>query len=115
LRSRCAVIPTVTVEPSATDDEECAMKVPTLDESVDQLKAVAGLDDFDPDVPLPLSDADSLDLVEWLYAFQERHPDVTVDESVLEHVDDTVSFRDLHDRIIHAHFSPAAASAGGRA
>lgn len=78
------------------------MNLPTLDETIDQLKAVSGLDDFDPDVPLPQSGVDSLDLVEWLCAFQEQHPDITVDESLLEHVDDTVSFRDVHDLIANA-------------
>ena len=91
------------------------MNLPTLDESVDQLKRVARLDDFDPDVPLPHSGVDSLDLVEWLYAFQDRHPDITVDESLLEHVDDTVSFRDIHDRIVQEQIVAAVASVGGAA
>lgn len=85
------------------------MKLPTFDESVDQLKAVTGLDEFDPDLPLPQSGADSLDLVEWLYALQDRYPEMSVDESLLEDVDDTVSFRDVHDRVIHAEVVAAAA------
>ena len=88
------------------------MELPTLDESVDQLRAVTGLDEFDPDMPLPRSGVDSLDLVEWLYGFENRHPDLTVDDSLLEHVDDTVTFRDIHDRIVHAQIVAAVTSAG---
>lgn len=91
------------------------MKLPTFDESVDQLKAVTGLDDFDPDLPLPRSGADSLDLVEWMYSLQDRYPQMSVDESLLEDVDDTVTFRDIHGRVIHAGVVAAVAAAGEEA
>lgn len=78
------------------------MQLPTLDESVELLKTVSGLDDFDPDTPLRSSGVDSLNLVEWVYEMQERHPDVTIDESLLDDVDDVLTFRALHDLVVRA-------------
>lgn len=89
------------------------MELPTLETSVDLLKAVTGLDDFDPDEPLPRSKADSLDLVEWLDRFQDEHPGVTIDESLLEDVDDTVTFRHIHQRVVDAHFAVAGSPGDG--
>lgn len=77
------------------------MDIPTLADSIDQLRAVRGLDEFDPDTPLMTSDVDSLDLIEWLYAMQERYPEIPVDESVFEDIDETVTFRAIHDQIVH--------------
>lgn len=78
------------------------MQLPTLDESVDLLKAVSGLDDFDPDKPLRSSGVDSLNLVEWVYEMQERHPDLAIDESKLDDIDDVTSFRAVHDEMVQA-------------
>lgn len=86
------------------------MQLPTLDESVDLLKAVSGIDDFDPDTPLRSSGVDSLNLVEWVYEMQERHPDVVIDESMLDDVDDAVTFRALHDQMVRAQPVASAAS-----
>lgn len=86
------------------------MQLPTLDESVDLLKAVSGIDDFDPDTPLRSSGVDSLNLVEWVYEMQERHPDVVIDESMLDDVDGAVTFRALHDQMVRAQPVASAAS-----
>jgi aryl carrier-like protein len=88
------------------------MQLPTLDDSVELLKAVSGLDDFDPDTPLRSSGVDSLNLVEWVYEMQERHPDVTIDESMLDDVDDAVTFRALHGLMVKV---PRVASAASTA
>jgi hypothetical protein len=79
------------------------MQLPTLDESVELLKGVSGLDEFDPDTPLQSSEVDSLNLVEWVYEMQERHPGLALDESKLDDVDDTTTFRALHDQVVQAH------------
>lgn len=77
------------------------MERPTLDDVVEQLKAVSGAEDIDPDTPLlHIEDIDSLDLMEWLYGFQESYPDIPADESLFENVDDTVTFRMIYDRIM---------------
>jgi aryl carrier-like protein len=78
------------------------MQLPTLDDSVELLKAVSGLDDFDPDTPLRSSGVDSLNLVEWIYEMQERHPDMTIDESIVDDVDDDTPFRAVHDQMVLA-------------
>lgn len=77
------------------------MSSPTLDDVVEQLKSVAGVDEIDPDTPLlHIEDIDSLDLMEWLYGFQEQYPDIPADESLFENIDDTVTFRVIYDRIM---------------
>lgn len=78
------------------------MQLPTLDDSVELLKAVSGLDEFNPDTPLRSSGVDSLNLVEWIYEMQERHPDMTIDESIVDDVDDDTPFRAVHDQMVQA-------------
>jgi Phosphopantetheine attachment site len=87
-----------------------AMDLPTLDDSVDLLKTVSGLDDIDPDTPLQSSEVDSLNLVEWVYEMQERHPEMTIDESIVDSVGETVTFREVHDQMIRAQHVASAAS-----
>ncbi|MFF5449527.1 acyl carrier protein [Streptomyces sp. NPDC012888] len=89
------------------------MQLPTLEMSVSRLMAVSRVKDFDPDSPLTTSGVDSLDLMEWVADMQERYPDLGVDESVVELVDDTATFRGIHQQLLAAHgVSPAAAAAG---
>lgn len=77
------------------------MQIPTLEEIIEQLKAVSGAQVIDPDTPLPhVDDLDSLDLMEWLYGFQEEHPDVVADESLFESVDDTTTMRAVYAKIV---------------
>ena len=87
------------------------MQLPTLDESVELLKAVSGLSEIDPDAPLQSSEVDSLNLVEWVYEMQERHPGLVLDESKLDDVDESTSFRALHDQVVQAQSVASAASA----
>lgn len=77
------------------------MERPTLDQVVDQLQDVTGAERIDPDTPLlTIEDIDSLDLVEWLYGFQEKYPDIQADESLFEDIDETVTLRTIYDRIM---------------
>lgn len=77
-------------------------QLPTLEESIELLKTVSGLDEFDPDTPLRSSGVDSLNLVEWVYEMQERHPELGLDESKLDDIDDVVSFRQVHGEMVQA-------------
>jgi aryl carrier-like protein len=89
------------------------MQLPTLEVSVERLMAVSQIKGFDPDTPLTTSGVDSLDLMEWVYDMQGRYPDLGVDESVVELVDDTVTFRSIHQQLLAARgVTPAAATAG---
>ncbi len=77
------------------------MESPTLEDITEQLQAVSGAAAIDPDVPLlSMEDVDSLDLMEWLYGFQERYPDIPADESLFEDIDYTVTLRSVYERII---------------
>ncbi len=78
------------------------MELPTLDASIELLEEVSGVEDFDPDTPLRSSGVDSLNLVEWVYQMQERHPDLEIDESIVDDVDDTAPFRAVHERMVQA-------------
>lgn len=89
------------------------MELPTLDESLARMKAVSGVDDLDPDMPLLQSDVDSLDLMEWLIEMKESYTFVSTDESMFENIDDTVTFRRIYDQIIDAERVAAVASAPG--
>ncbi|MDG4762668.1 acyl carrier protein [Solwaraspora sp. WMMD406] len=91
------------------------MQLPTLEVSVDRLMAVSRIEDFDPDTPLTSSGVDSLDLMEWVYDMQERYPDMGVDESIVESIDDTVTFRGIHQQLLTARGAVPVASATGDA
>ncbi len=91
------------------------MQLPTLEVSVDRLVAVSRAEGFDPDLPLTTSGVDSLDLMEWVYDMQERYPDLGVNESIFEGIDDTVTFRAIHRQLLAAHGVEPVASAAGDA
>jgi acyl carrier protein len=77
------------------------MEYPTLADVTEQLQAVSGVDNIDPDVPLlNIDDLDSLDLMEWLYGFQEKYPELGADESLFEDIDETVTLRAVYDQVI---------------
>ena len=85
------------------------MALPTLDDVVAQLKAVSGAPTLDPDAPLlENEDIDSLDLMEWLYNFQEEFPEVPADESLFEDIDPTVTLRDVFARVMDTVPAPVA-------
>ncbi|MGY4721728.1 hypothetical protein [Naumannella cuiyingiana] len=75
------------------------MKMPSLEESVNRLMAVSGVEEFDPDTPLTSSAVDSLDLTEWVYHMQEQYPELALDESIVGEINDSMTFRDLHKKI----------------
>ncbi|WP_329086498.1 MULTISPECIES: phosphopantetheine-binding protein [unclassified Streptosporangium] len=92
------------------------MQLPTLEVFVDRLVAVSRIEGFDPDTPLTTSGVDSLDLMEWVYDMQERYPDLGLDESIVESVNDTVTFRVIHQQVLAAHgVTPVASATGGDA
>lgn len=77
------------------------MALPTLGDVVEQLRSVSGAPTLDPDAPLlENGDVDSLDLMEWLYTFQEQYPEVPADESLFEDLDSSVSLRDVYNRVM---------------
>lgn len=77
------------------------MERPTLEESTEQLRQVSGAMDLLPDTPLlSAGDVDSLDLMEWLYGFQERYPHIQADESLFNDMDESVTFRSIFERIM---------------
>ncbi|MFD4245017.1 phosphopantetheine-binding protein [Streptomyces sp. NPDC058525] len=90
------------------------MLLPSLEVSVERLMAVSRVEGFDPDTPLTTSGVDSLDLMEWVYDMQERYPDLGVDESIVESINDTVTFRSIHQQLLAAHdVAPVASATGG--
>jgi acyl carrier protein len=83
------------------------MERPTLDDVIDQIKQVSGAENVDADTPIPqIDDIDSLDLIEWLYEFQQKYPHIPADESLFEDVDETVTLRTIYERIMES--APAA-------
>ena len=90
------------------------MNLPTLEVSVDRLKAVSRIADFDADAPLTASGVDSLDLMEWVNDMQERYPDLGLDASVAERVNDTITFRSIHEQLLDAaqDVAPVASATG---
>jgi indole-3-glycerol phosphate synthase len=120
LRPACAAVRTVDTgtgdrtpdgtRPDGTDTEECAMQLPTLDDSIELLKEVSGVDQIDPDTPLQSSEVDSLNLVEWVYQMQERHPELAIDEAIVDDVDEATTFRAIHERVGTATVAEAAGS-----
>jgi hypothetical protein len=77
------------------------MEYPTLEDVTEQLQAVSGVDRIDPDVPLSsIEDIDSLHLMEWLYGFQEKYPEIGADESLFEDVDESVTLRTIYGQLV---------------
>ncbi|MDG4861436.1 hypothetical protein P8605_25200 [Streptomyces sp. T-3] len=77
------------------------MSLPTIEELASQLEAVSGAQKVDPDHPLQhIADVDSLDLMEWLYGFQNEYPHIPADESLFADIDDTTTLRVVYDRIV---------------
>jgi hypothetical protein len=77
------------------------MGFPTLQDVTSQLETISGAENIDPDVPiLTIDDIDSLDLMEWLYSFQESYPEIPADESLFEEIDETVTLRSLFERVM---------------
>ncbi|MFC8914724.1 hypothetical protein E2C00_31170 [Streptomyces sp. WAC05374] len=77
------------------------MSLPTIEELASQLEAVSGAEKVDPDHPLQhIADVDSLDLMEWLYGFQNAYPHIPADESLFADIDDTTTLRVVYDRIV---------------
>nr|WP_017615284.1 hypothetical protein [Nocardiopsis salina] len=76
------------------------MLIPTVEELAGQLAAVSGAEKIDPDHPIQhITDVDSLDLMEWLYGFQNDYPHIPADESLFADIDDTTTLRAVHERI----------------
>jgi acyl carrier protein len=77
------------------------MSLPTIEELASQLEAVSGAQKVDPDQPLQhIADVDSLDLMEWLYGFQNQYPHIPADESLFADIDDTTTLRVVYERIV---------------
>ncbi|EWC61328.1 hypothetical protein UO65_3384 [Actinokineospora spheciospongiae] len=76
-------------------------ELPTVEELATQLQAVSGADEVDVDAALlQLSDVDSLDLMEWLYGFQNQYPHIPADESLFKDIDDSTTLRTVHQRLL---------------
>lgn len=77
------------------------MALPTVEELAQQLAAVSGATEVVPDAPIQhIADVDSLDLMEWLYNFQNHYPDIPADESLFADLDDTTTMRDVHTKLL---------------
>ncbi|MET7906349.1 hypothetical protein ABZS86_34835 [Streptomyces sp. NPDC005355] len=77
------------------------MELPTVEELAQQLAAVSGANEVTPDAPIQhIGDVDSLDLMEWLYNFQNQYPDIPADESLFADLDDTTTMRDVHTKLL---------------
>lgn len=77
------------------------MELPTVEELASQLAAVSGASDVDVDAALQsISDIDSLDLMEWLYGFQNKYPHIPADESLFSDIDDTTTLRTVHAKLV---------------
>ena len=85
------------------------MDIPTVADLAAQLQAVSGADAVDPDASLlNIADVDSLDLMEWLYGFQNQYPHIPADESLFADMDDSTTLRTVHGRILALLPAPAA-------
>jgi hypothetical protein len=77
------------------------MDVPTLQDVIKQLEEISGAETIDPDVPiLTIDDVDSLDLMEWLYGFQEAYPEIPADESLFDEIDESVTLRSVYESVV---------------
>ncbi|GAB7189237.1 hypothetical protein ATKI12_9078 [Kitasatospora sp. Ki12] len=76
-------------------------QIPTIEDLAQQLQAVSGAREIDADAALQhIADVDSLDLMEWLYGFQNQYPHIPADESLFADIDDTTTLRVVHERIL---------------
>ncbi|MBD0672755.1 hypothetical protein [Streptomyces sp. CBMA156] len=76
-------------------------RIPTIEDLAEQLQAVSGAREIDADAALQhIADVDSLDLMEWLYGFQNDYPHIPADESLFADIDDTTTLRVVHERIL---------------
>ncbi|MFI2611159.1 hypothetical protein [Kitasatospora sp. NPDC018619] len=76
-------------------------QIPTIEDLAQQLQAVSGAQEIDADAALQhIADVDSLDLMEWLYGFQNQYPHIPADESLFADIDDTTTLRVVHERIL---------------
>lgn len=77
------------------------MVVPTVNEIAKQLADVSGAESVDPNHPIQkISDVDSLDLMEWLYGFQNDYPSIPADESLFAEMDESTTLQTIHERIL---------------
>ncbi|TCO52818.1 hypothetical protein [Actinocrispum wychmicini] len=77
------------------------MELPTVEDLAEQLKAVSGAAEVGPDDAIQqISDVDSLDLMEWLYGFQNQYPHIPADESLFADIDDTTTLRTVHAKLL---------------
>lgn len=77
------------------------MELPTVEDLANQLQAVSGAENVDVDAALlQISDIDSLDLMEWLYGFQNKYPHIPADESLFADINDSTTLRTVHEKII---------------
>jgi hypothetical protein len=77
------------------------MDLPTLQDVTKQLETISGAESIDPDVPiLTIEDVDSLDLMEWLYSFQEAYPEIPADESLFDEIDESVTLRSVYESVV---------------
>ncbi|MEU8517701.1 hypothetical protein AB0C76_39925 [Kitasatospora sp. NPDC048722] len=75
--------------------------IPSVEDLAAQLQAVSGAREIDADAALQhIADVDSLDLMEWLYGFQNAYPHIGADESLFADIDDTTTLRVVHGRIV---------------
>lgn len=79
------------------------MEIPTLDDVILQMQTISGAPALDPDMPLlDIEDIDSLDMMEWLYDFQDKYPELEAQESVFEDIADSTTFRQIYEEILAA-------------
>jgi hypothetical protein len=88
------------------------VETPSLQDAISQMQAISGAPAIGPDEPLlAIEGIDSLDMMEWLYEFQERYPQLGAQESVFEDISDSTTFRQIFDEILASR--PMAASGLG--
>jgi acyl carrier protein len=86
------------------------MELPTVEELAEQLQAVSGAAEVDVDAALQqISDIDSLDLMEWLYGFQNKYPNIPADESLFSDIDDATTLRTVHAKLVALAAQPSEA------
>ncbi|MHA7290689.1 hypothetical protein ACX80V_13690 [Arthrobacter sp. MDT3-24] len=77
------------------------MNMPALEALVSQLESVSGAQQIDPEVPLmQIPDVDSMDLMEWLYSFQNDFPEVKADATLFENEDGKTTLKLVHERLM---------------
>lgn len=74
--------------------------IPTLDEVVKWLEAIADVDSFEPDADLETQGVDSLDLIELAAALEDTFPGLEFDDSMLEDALEDRTLRAIYDRVV---------------